>query len=84
MHKICLALPTNRECADTIRLLHDEAIYGNETFGHQVVLAVIDTSSGVELEQNRQAIQQLTAHAQVAVRHFDSAQQSAATGSCAL
>ncbi|MFT5758460.1 MAG: hypothetical protein ACI9LM_003202 [Alteromonadaceae bacterium] len=75
MNKICLALPTNRECADTIRLLFKEAIYAAAEFKVKVCLLIIDTSQKADTEKNLIAIEQLDITSKVEVKHFDKEQQ---------
>jgi hypothetical protein len=42
--KICLTLPTNRSCTDTITALHAEAAYGAANFEVEVHMLVLDSS----------------------------------------
>jgi hypothetical protein len=43
MRKVCLALPTHRECAGTIAAIHAEAAYGASTFGVEVEFLILDS-----------------------------------------
>ncbi|WP_340679935.1 DUF6271 family protein [Paraglaciecola sp.] len=75
MNKICLALPTNRECADTIRLLHQEARYAAEEYNISVCLLIIDTSSEADTATNLIAVNELDTIFNVEVKHVDNKQQ---------
>lgn len=70
MSTACLALPTNRECSETISLLYQEALYGADVFSHRVFLLIIDTSEGNALVSNQEAVAQLKNTDKVEVIHL--------------
>lgn len=76
MNRICLALPTNRQCAETIALLHQEAEYAFSTFNIPVCLLIIDTSDEQALAANLAMVTSLETHQGVEVVHVDKHQQT--------
>jgi hypothetical protein len=75
MNNICLALPTNRDCVDTIDLLHNEANYAVKNFNVQVTFLIIDTSNQIDLIKNEQAVSLLENSNNVNVVHLNVEQQ---------
>lgn len=75
IRRVCLALPTNRECSTTISLLAKEAEYAVENFGVEVCLLILDTCDGEDLSRNLQAIQTLPSYKNVIPVHLDSTAQ---------
>ncbi|KJK51702.1 hypothetical protein UK23_06225 [Lentzea aerocolonigenes] len=52
MRRICLTLPTNRPCADTLTAVAQEASWAAGHFGVEVVLLVLDSSSRVSFARH--------------------------------
>ncbi|MFF8835310.1 DUF6271 family protein [Streptomyces sp. NPDC015130] len=77
MRRVCLTLPTNRACAETIRAVAEEAAYGARNFGVEVHLLVLDSSEGHVLAGHRDAVAGLPPVPGVVVHHLDEAEQRA-------
>ncbi|MEU6234332.1 DUF6271 family protein [Kitasatospora sp. NPDC047058] len=77
MRRICLALPTNRPCADTIAAIGDEAAYAAGRFGAEVHLLVLDSSDTPSRAEHARAARALTPVPGVTVHHLDEEQQRA-------
>ncbi|MEU6234346.1 DUF6271 family protein, partial [Kitasatospora sp. NPDC047058] len=77
MHKICLTLPTNRPCADTIAAIGDEAAYAAERFGAEVHLLILDSSDAPTSAVHAEAAAALPAVPGVTVHHLDEDRQRA-------
>ncbi|MCX4985118.1 DUF6271 family protein [Streptomyces sp. NBC_00572] len=75
MRRVCLTLPTNRSCADTIRAVAEEAAYGARRFGVEVRLLVLDSSDATVLAAHRKAVASLPAVPGVTVHHLDEDEQ---------
>lgn len=75
IRRVCLALPTNRECAATISLLAKEADYAVRHFGVEVYLLILDTCDGEALSKNVQAIRELPRYKNVIPVHLNSVAQ---------
>ncbi|MEV1022033.1 DUF6271 family protein [Streptomyces sp. NPDC050264] len=75
MRRICLTLPTNRPCADTLSALGEEAAYAAETFDVEVRLLVLDSADAPAREQHRAVLRSLPADPRIAVHHLDEAEQ---------
>ncbi|MDF2879334.1 MAG: hypothetical protein K0S30_2430, partial [Clostridia bacterium] len=75
IHRVCLALPTNRECAATISLLAKEADYAVRHFGVEVYLLILDTCDGEALSRNIRAIRDIPLYNNVLPVHLNSAAQ---------
>ncbi|MEU3606043.1 DUF6271 family protein [Streptomyces sp. NPDC035033] len=76
MHRVCLALPTDRACAATIAELGAEAAYAVRAFdGVEVHLVVLDTSGPAVLAGNRAAVDALPPVPGVTVHHLDERRQ---------
>ena len=77
MRRVCLTLPTNRECAETIRAVGAEAAYGAERFGVEVHLLILDSSDAPVLAGHRAAVAALPPAPGVVVHHLDEDEQRA-------
>ncbi|MET0491707.1 MAG: DUF6271 family protein [Actinoplanes sp.] len=73
--RVCLALPTHRECAATIELLAAEAAYGAATFGVEVELLILDSCDPVTYAGHAAVVRTLPATPGVSVTHLDEAAQ---------
>ncbi|MFF7013753.1 MULTISPECIES: DUF6271 family protein [Streptomyces] len=71
MRRICLTLPTHRECAATIAAVAEEAAYGAAEFGVEVRFLVLDSSPPPVLAAHRAAVAALPPAPGVAVHHLD-------------
>jgi hypothetical protein len=76
MRKICLALPTHRECAGTIAAIHAEAAYGASTFGVQVEFLILDSCDAATFVAHAHAVRDLPQADGVRVTHLDEAAQA--------
>ncbi|MFJ9948844.1 DUF6271 family protein [Kitasatospora sp. NPDC091207] len=72
---MCLTLPTNRACADTIASIGEEAVYAAGQFGVEVHLLVLDSSDGSTFALHAKAVAALPPAAGVVVHHLDEARQ---------
>ncbi|MER5864806.1 DUF6271 family protein [Kitasatospora sp. NPDC002040] len=77
MRRVCLTLPTDRACAETIAATAAEAAYGARRFGVEVHLLILDTSDAETLAGHRKAVAALAPAPGVVVHHLDGAQQRA-------
>ncbi|MFE0700735.1 DUF6271 family protein [Streptomyces sp. NPDC058872] len=77
MRRVCLTLPTNRPCAETIRAVAEEAAYGARRFGVEVHLLVLDSSGAEALAGHREAVAALPPAPGVIVHHLDETEQRA-------
>ena len=59
MRNVCLSLPTNRECKETIKLLAYEAEYANKNFDINIKLLILDTSTKEIAQDNQSVLQSL-------------------------
>ena len=75
MKRICLALPTNRECAGAIERLGAEALEALQRFPVEIELLVSDTSRGGALALNARAARAVPAHRFLRVHHVDATAQ---------
>lgn len=75
IRRVCLLLPTNRECADTISLLAKEAEYAVHHFDVEVCLLILDTCIGNDLSINLRAIRELLPCKNVTTVHLNSEEQ---------
>jgi hypothetical protein len=75
MRKICLTLPTNRECAVTISAMAQEAAYAAEHFDVEVHLLILDSSDGDTFEGHAKVVSALKGLPNVVVWHLDEAAQ---------
>jgi hypothetical protein len=77
VRKICLALPTNRPCSDTITALHEEAEYAAANFEVEVHLLVLDSSDDRSRAEHRRAVDRLSQTPNVVVHLLDEEEQRA-------
>jgi len=73
--RVCLALPTNRECARTIAALHDEARYAAEHFDVEVQMLILDSSESATYTAHRRVVDSFAPVPNVTVRLLDEAGQ---------
>ncbi|MBT3073933.1 MULTISPECIES: DUF6271 family protein [Streptomyces] len=71
MRRVCLTLPTHRECAATIAAVGEEAAYGAREFGVEVHLLALDSSPAPVLAAHRAAVAALPPAPGVTVHHLD-------------
>lgn len=76
MRRICLALPTHRECAETIAAIHAEAAYGASTFGVEVEFLILDSCDDATYAAHAHAVRDLPQAGGVRVTHLDEAAQA--------
>ncbi len=77
MRRVCLALPTNRACAETIAAVHEEAAYGAAAFDVEVHLLILDSSAAQTHAAHRRAVSGLARAANVVVHLLDEPAQRA-------
>ena len=75
MRRICLALPTNRSCTDTIAALHAEAAYGAATFDVEIHVLILDSSDPHTYAAHRAVVDTLAEVPNVTVHLLDEAAQ---------
>ncbi|WP_405860314.1 DUF6271 family protein [Streptomyces sp. NBC_00090] len=75
MRRVCLTLPTNRSCAETIRAVAEEAAHGARHFDVEVHLLVLDSSEAPVIAEHRQAVAALPPAPGVVVHHLDETEQ---------
>ena len=75
LRKICLALPTHRECAVTIAALAAEAAYAVEHFPVEVAVLILDSADETTIVGHAAAIEALPDTPNVTVTHLDEAAQ---------
>lgn len=73
--RICLALPTNRSCTDTIAALHAEAAYGAANFEVEVHVLILDSSDARTHAAHRAAVDTLVPLPHVTVHLLDESAQ---------
>lgn len=73
--RICLALPTNRPCADTVAALHAEAAYGAANFEVEVHVLILDSSDSAAHAAHRVAVDALDPVPHVTVHLLDETAQ---------
>jgi hypothetical protein len=76
MRKICLALPTHRECSGTIAAIAAEAAYGASTFGVHVEFLILDSCDAATVAAHAHAVRNLPRADGVSVTHLDEAAQA--------
>jgi hypothetical protein len=76
MRKVCLALPTHRECTGTIAAIAAEAAYGASTFGVQVEFLILDSCDAATFAAHAHAVRNLPQADGVSVTHLDEAAQA--------
>jgi hypothetical protein len=69
--RVCLALPTHRECAGTIAAVAAEAAYGAATFGVQVEMLILDSCDAETYARHAVAVRGLPSAEGVRVTHLD-------------
>ncbi|MEV7775094.1 DUF6271 family protein [Kitasatospora sp. NPDC086791] len=77
MRDICLTLPTNRECADTITAIGAEAAHAVRRFGVRVHLLVLDSADPATRARHAAAAAALPAVEGLLVHHLDEDAQRA-------
>jgi Family of unknown function (DUF6271) len=77
MRSVCLTLPTNRECADTITAMAEEAAYAARHFGVKVHLLILDSCEGDTLAGHARAVSAIRGGPDVVVWHLDESAQRA-------
>lgn len=75
MHRICLTLPTNRACADTISAMGDEADYAAKNFDVEVHLLILDSSDAYAFAEHAKTVSEEQRAPNVRVHHLGEAQQ---------
>jgi hypothetical protein len=75
MRKICLTLPTNRACAETISAVLEEAAYAAEHFDVEVHLLILDSSDEPALTEHAKAAHESPSVPNVIVHHLGEAEQ---------
>lgn len=75
MRRICLSLPTNRECAATISAMAEEAAYAAERFDVEVHFLILDSCDGNVFAGHAEAVNAVRSMPNVVVRHLDEAAQ---------
>ncbi|GAA2565459.1 MULTISPECIES: DUF6271 family protein [Streptomyces] len=75
MRSICLTLPTNRPCPDTITALGEEAAYAADHFDIDVHLLVLDSCPPPDHAAHAAALRRLPAHPRITAHHLDEAAQ---------
>ncbi|MER5784516.1 DUF6271 family protein [Streptomyces mobaraensis] len=75
MRGICLTLPTNRPCAETIAAVGREAAYAVEHFDVEVHLLVLDSCAPADTAAHAEAVRRLPAHPRITAHHLDEAAQ---------
>jgi hypothetical protein len=73
--RICLALPTNRACAETIATLHAEAAYAATNFEVDVHVLILDSSGERARLAHRAIVDTLTPVPHVVVHRLDEKDQ---------
>ncbi|MEU9713891.1 DUF6271 family protein [Streptomyces sp. NPDC047976] len=76
MDKICLTLPTNRACADTIEAIGREAAYAAHHFGAEVHLLVLDSADRPAYARHARAVREAGLAPGVVAHHLDEAEQA--------
>lgn len=69
--RVCLALPTHRECAATIAAVAAEAAYGAAAYGVEVELLILDSCDPMTYAGNAAAVRGLPDAPGVHVTHLD-------------
>jgi hypothetical protein len=75
MRKICLTLPTNRACAETISAVLEEAAYAAEHFDVEVHLLILDSSDEPALTEHAKVAHESPTVPNVIVHHLGEAEQ---------
>ncbi|MET8546468.1 DUF6271 family protein [Kitasatospora sp. NPDC004799] len=77
MRDVCLTLPTNRACADTVTAIGAEAAHAVRRFGVRVHLLVLDSAAPADRARHAEALAALPAVEGVVVHHLDEDAQRA-------
>ncbi|MFE7435122.1 DUF6271 family protein [Streptomyces tendae] len=75
MRSICLTLPTNRHCPDTVTALGEEAAYAADHFDIDVHLLVLDSCPPADRAAHAAALRHLPAHPRITAHHLDEGAQ---------
>ncbi|MBQ0964545.1 hypothetical protein KBY91_28215 [Streptomyces sp. RK23] len=75
MRSICLTLPTNRHCPDTVTALGEEAAYAADHFDIDVHLLVLDSCPPADRAAHAAALRHLPTHPRITAHHLDEAAQ---------
>ncbi|MYV52958.1 DUF6271 family protein [Streptomyces sp. SID3212] len=75
MRRICLTLPTNRACAETISAIGEEAAYAARQFDVEVHLLVLDSSDAATFAEHARVVRGIPAVPRVITHHLDEAEQ---------
>ncbi|MEV6207964.1 DUF6271 family protein [Kitasatospora sp. NPDC051914] len=75
MRRVCLTLPTNRPCDETVAAVATEAAYGADRFGVEVHLLILDSSDPASRAAHRRTVAALDPAPGVVVHHLDEADQ---------
>ncbi|MGW5397355.1 DUF6271 family protein [Streptomyces sp. NPDC003952] len=75
MRRVCLTLPTNRACTETLLAVAEEAAHGARTFDVEVHLLILDSSDAPALAGHRAAVAALPPVPGVVVHHLDEDEQ---------
>ncbi|MCX5108734.1 DUF6271 family protein [Streptomyces sp. NBC_00378] len=75
MRRICLTLPTNRACAETISAIGEEADYAAERFGVEVHLLILDSSGKQTFAEHAEVVAGARRAPNVITHHLDEAEQ---------
>ncbi|WP_399141127.1 DUF6271 family protein [Streptomyces sp. NBUA17] len=75
MRRICLTLPTNRHCPETIAALGAEAAHAADHFDVEVHLLVLDSCGPADHAAHADAVRRLPAHPRIIAHHLDEAGQ---------
>lgn len=75
MKRICLALPTNRPCTETIVALHGEAVWAAARFDVEIHVLIIDSCDPAGVTDHEDAVRRLDAAENVVVHHLDEDRQ---------
>ncbi|MFF1380309.1 DUF6271 family protein [Streptomyces sp. NPDC058308] len=77
MRRICLTLPTNRACPQTIAAIGEEAAYAAAHFDVEAHLLILDSSDTATFAGHTRAVQALPQRPGVVVHHLDEPAQRA-------
>ncbi|MEU6819509.1 DUF6271 family protein [Streptomyces atriruber] len=75
MRRICLTLPTNRSCPETIEAIGQEAAYATAHFDVEAHLLILDSSDAATFAEHTRAVAALPDVPRVVVHHLDESAQ---------
>ncbi|MER5614100.1 DUF6271 family protein [Streptomyces sp. NPDC002215] len=75
MRRICLTLPTNRACAETISAIGEEADHAAERFGVEVHLLILDSSGKQTFAEHAEVVAGARRAPNVITHHLDEEDQ---------